>query len=500
MQLQNEKIIRIIIPCTPNFGHQKAAIDIMISLKKRNFNGVLDILYEDISQPQGIMNKWHNGTILEKLIDGFVKDTNPNSVPQVLNHPTLGRCQITKRNGFLVNLEPVNVTISSANDNAIPISSQDAKNSIDNPIHYHKNYTKIYSTRIFIQAQPTKWPRLRFVQFEDGKITVLDNNLRLDSCKADLTNYTVSSKIEKQILEIVKSPYINSQLIYGISQAIATTSEKIILMAKIFRTHFALLENFPERNSVLVMPREINVLRYAFRNGDFTRLNYYQFTKAELEKIVLIDLTDNQTFDFQSIKGKIIIYGTGMLSREVFEDLILTWTNLPPIVEGVNTEALLESEGCPFLKLSSSYIFKTPTQLSLYEEVNLDMQNLHKETEKTLKEKDIFRIGPLITYMEKALMKEPELQKYHLQRQKAFLSKGELIDTALEIAEKRSQLNISTNQSSMVNNTDFSKLKISNYHIEKEPQKFTFTDATYSSSNTEKKMTRCLSVNSSFSL
>lgn len=387
--LSRLKKIRILIDDGPGYGHQTAAITLMLRLRELGFLGHFEICYFTCGVRNQIFTSNRNGSIpekLEKLIVGFKED----QLGCELVSPTLGKIivrSLLQEATHLCNvLSPVTLTMSAAGQFYFAGRLADAACGYLN-------------TRAYVQLQPTDYNwSTRYISIKDAESHPLPENIRLGApISNDKPPKESWSKTLLDILSVCENPKVNTQFLYGLASA----EEFVHPANECTRLANAYEQLGAEKKLIVFIPYDELFIGRFFP---------YKFLPLMALSSVNLDSLGVVTFVL-----------TGDLPRWFFHWLMLEKTSLPPVIEGQNAQEICEAAGRFFIqggRFDGELLsYSVPEDLQAHQDLHLQASGCLKAPGKVY---DV-NLSPLVSYMKKALA--GELTEYFVERQRQFLAR-----------------------------------------------------------------------------
>lgn len=429
-------MIRVIVKNGGGHGHQRAAITLMKRLRELGFKGIFDIWWECGDGESGYVTEYGKRVPGKKSVGQKLK----NMIPEIKLHrflttpkqdlPVIGKAQLTAlhKDSKYQRLQPefslVELAVCAAHDSKF--------------CHELENAATLYNAEAYVSLNPSDWSHMGpcFTITPGKKATLLPDSstMRLSasiqpSASLIRNNDTAREIVHKRMSLLSSNPHYDTQLMYGLmphiyftymnriwlnenerdcGEATATGYEAMQhTFSTLLKAHLH-IQDTNQRTTVLFAPQQ------------------EALTLAIPKDVICLNLTewDEDLTPERLQKAKVIIAYTGKLSMDWFECLMIH-SSFPPMIEGCNSRETCDYMGHPFIA-----IHKQNEHIREYDVASTQQQDLHRAASKCLSNaaKDL---APLIKYLQAGLNKDPDLMRYHQQRQQEHAKRPDACVAAL---------------------------------------------------------------------
>lgn len=353
--------IRVVVPSSPGFGHQKATKSAMDSLDEQGFRGRYELLYHTST-----------GSRLTDLFEGF--DASRRGVQK------LGRVNFREVTPAGLELAAMELGLwIGRDDTSVPKAEGE-----DSPC-------QMFNVGAVLMAQPTDWVApLRMVQLSDGTqifgAITADSVLRssvactrpLAAVESVLNSGTSDGRfaILQQLLRAQEAGRLDLQVVYGLGNWASFSrplesfsfgvSSSIGLNAKDELN--ALAQGLARAAPHLKKPLVVLIL---------SDLNRLQCRLPGLPVVAGVDMVDQDALSEQTVEsippGYVGFWDIGSLPVGLFDSL-LAGTKFPPIVEGANSASLAKQTRGDWLLGGRRYLLPDPFEAKVTDMGNPSMQ------------------------------------------------------------------------------------------------------------------------------
>ncbi len=349
---ENFKIIRVVIPEAPGFGHQAASITMMRRLRQLGYTGKFEIIFEDMGETASKVKK-----LIPSLLAADINEI------ELVKDPLLGKISVESNYSFSSRCRSKNCgvpfAITGAWDGAIS--------------------AKDYHCQKLMTLQPFRWAQSTPALLRNMEVPTAEyhtrhaiNHIGLSEFtfhplpydyshlyKADydfsLWNKLVSQKMKIEIEELknigrqlLEKPNIETMPLYGIDYFPGHQKK---LQTIIESVDLAMSKSSGEMQSktVLFFFHKLDAEKYS---------NLMDIKLSGGKKLNILHLADLAKLNMQELKSPLTLIEIGSVPQEVFEFFFAN-TSLPAALEGSNASMLSRNLGKPYIVTRNTYVQPT---------------------------------------------------------------------------------------------------------------------------------------------